>query len=139
MADTPFATAADVAARWRTLTSDEQTTADTLAADASDMIRARWPDVDDRIAAGTLTALSLTRVVANMVKRAMIVGDNGGLESRTEGTGPFSYSDKFTNPNANLYFTAEDVRLLDGRAARRAFAVDLSSNVVPPTYGPGYW
>lgn len=138
MSDTPFATAADVADRWRTLTPAEENTADTLAADASDMIRSRWPDVDDRIAAGALTALSLTRVVANMVKRAMIVGDNEGLESRSETAGPFSVSDKFTNPNANLYFTAEDVRLLDGRRARRAFGVDLSSNVVPPTYG-GYY
>lgn len=128
---TPFATYTDVEARWRTLTSEEQTTAATLAADASDMIRTRWPDVDDRIAAGSLTSPSLTRVVANMVKRAMIVGANEGLESHSEAAGPFNYSDKFTNPNANLYFTAEDVRLLDGRAARRAFGVDLSPNIPP--------
>lgn len=139
MAETPFATAADVEARWRTLTQTETTAADTLAADASDMIRTRWQDVDDQIAAGTLTALSLTRVVANMVKRAMIVGDNEGIESRSETAGPFAHSDKFTNPNANLYFTAEDIRLLDGRAARRAFAVDLSSNVPPCGYDRGYW
>lgn len=131
MADMPFADATDVAARWRTLTSDEQARANVLAEDASDMIRTRWPDVDDRVAAGKLTAASLTRVVANMVKRAMIVGDNEGLESRSENAGPFGYSDKFTNPNANLYFTAEDVRLLDGRVGRRAFAVDLSPNVPP--------
>lgn len=139
MAETPFATASDVAARWRTLSDAETVTADTLAADASDMIRTRWPDVDDRIAAGTLTALSLTRVVANMVKRAMMVGDREGLESRSEAAGPFSVSDKFANPNANLYFNAEDIRLLDGRAGRRAFAVDLSSNTPPCDYRGYYW
>lgn len=133
MDDTPFATATDVADRWRTLTSTEALIADTLAFDASDMIRSRWPDVDARIAAGTLSAASLTRVVASMVKRAMIVGDSEGLESRAQTAGPFSVSDKFTNPNANLYFTAEDVRLLGGRAARRAFAVDLA-----PPQGLGY-
>lgn len=137
MPETPFATATDVAARWRTLTSDEQNTADTLADDASDMIRSRWPDVDARVVTGDLTALSLTRVVANMVKRAMIVGDREGVESHSEGSGPFSYADKYANPNANLYFTAEDIRLLDGRPARRAFGVDLSPNVVP--YGYGRW
>ncbi len=131
MVSTPFATATDVADRWRTLTSDEATIADTLAADASDMIRTRWPDVDDRIASGLLTELSLVRVVATMVKRAMIVGDREGLESRSQGAGPFNVSDKFANPNANLYFTAEDVRLFDGRAGRRAFAVDLSPNIAP--------
>lgn len=134
MADTPFATASDVAARWRTLTSEESARASVLAEDASDMIRARWPDVDDRVTAGTLSALSLTRVTANMVKRAMIVGDSEGLESRSEAAGPFNYSDKFANPNANLYFTAEDVRLLAGKRGGRAFGVDLSSNVPPCSY-----
>lgn len=130
----PFATADDVVDRWRALSSDEQRVADSLAEDASDMIRTRWPDVDDRIAAGTLTSLSLTRVVASMVKRAMIVGNNEGIESRQQQAGPFGVNDKFANPNANLYFTAEDLRLLDGRTARRAFAVDLSSNVPPCDY-----
>lgn len=133
MPETPFATADDVEARWRTLSSTEATTANTLSYDASDMIRTRWPDVDDRIASGSLTADSMTRVVASMVKRAMIVGDREGLESRAQSAGPFSVSDKFANPNANLYFTAEDLRLLDGRTGRRAFAVDLSPNTAP------YW
>lgn len=131
MPKAPFATADDVEARWRTLSSAEITTADVLSTDASDMIRTRWSDVDDRIASGSLSADSLTRVVANMVKRAMIVGDREGLESRSQGAGPFSVSDKFANPNANLYFTAEDLRLLDGRQGRRAFAVDLSPNAAP--------
>lgn len=112
MAD-PFADATDVAARWRTLTADEQAVADVLAADASDMIRVRWSDVDDRITAGTLSAESVSRVVAMMVKRAMIVGDSIGLESRSETAGPFSHSDKFANPNANLYFTADELRLFE--------------------------
>ena len=139
MADAPFATATDVAVRWRTLSPDEQNRANTLAADASDMIRTRWPEVDDRVAAGALTELSLTRIVANMVKRAMIVGDGEGLKSRSESSGPFGHTDEFTNPNANLYFTAEDVRLLDGRPARRAFAVDLSDNVPPCDYWRAYY
>lgn len=120
MAD-PFATYVDVEARWRTLTSAERAIANTLAADASDMIRTRWSDVDARIAAGSLDALSVKRVVANMVKRAMIVGDNEGLETRSETAGPFSYADKFANPNANLYFTQDDLRLFEPQEyAKRA-------------------
>jgi hypothetical protein len=109
----PFAVAADVAARWRTLTSDEIAIADVLCGDASDMIRTRWSDVDARIESGALSADSVKRVVAMMVKRAMVVGDNIGLESRAETAGPFSVSDKYANPNANLYFTAEDLRLFE--------------------------
>lgn len=131
MAEQPYATASDVAARWRTLTSTEAEIADQLCDDASDMIRTRWPDIDDRITAGTISESSLTRVVANMVKRAMVVGDREGIESRAQGTGPFSVSEKFANPNANLYFTAEDIRLLDGRPAKRAFAVDLAPTSLP--------
>ena len=112
----PFATFEDVQARWRTLSSDEETVANTLAADASDMIRTRWPDVDARIDAD-----SVKRVVANMVKRAMIVGDSVGLESRSQTAGPFGVSDKYANPNANLYFTADDLRLFEPQEyAKRA-------------------
>jgi len=117
----PFATYEDVQARWRTLSSDEETVANTLAADASDMIRTRWPDVDARITSGALDADSVKRVVANMVKRAMIVGDNLGLESRSQTAGPFGVSDKYANPNANLYFTADDLRLFEPQEyAKRA-------------------
>lgn len=132
----PFADASDVAARWRTLTTDESMLADQLAADASDMVRDRWPEVDDRIAAGTLSADSVLRVVAYMVKRAMNVGDLEGLESRQQTAGPFSVNDKSANPNANLYFTREDVRLLNGRPPRRAFAVDLTTTT---TLGSDYY
>lgn len=117
----PFATFEDVQARWRTLSSDEETVANTLAADASDMIRTRWADVDARITSGALDADSVKRVVANMVKRAMIVGDSVGLESRSQTAGPFGVSDKYANPNANLYFTADDLRLFEPQEyAKRA-------------------
>lgn len=125
--DQPFAAPADVAARWRPLTDEETTTATALIADASNMIRTRWPSIDDRIAAGTVRAATVLRIVAAMVKRAMIVGSNEGVTKASETRGPFSMSAEFANPNANLYFTAEDVRALDPREGkpRRAFAVDL--------------
>lgn len=109
-----FATHEDVEARWRPLSDAEDAVADRLAMDASDMIRERWPDVDDRITAGSLTADGLTRIVAQMVKRAMIVGDALGLESRAQTAGPFSVSDKFSNPTGNLYLTNADILYLDG-------------------------
>lgn len=113
MAD-PFADFTDVQARWRPLSMEESVIADQLCIDASTMIRERWSDVDDRVAAGTLLPESLARIVALMVKRAMISGDAEGLESRQQAAGPFSVSDKFSNPNGNLYFTAADLLVLDG-------------------------
>lgn len=110
---TPFATTTDVAARWRALSSTEEPVASVLLGDASDIIRSRWADVDSRIAVGTLSADSVRRVVALMVKRALIHLESDGLESRTESVGPFSTADKYANPQGNLYLTAEDVRLFE--------------------------
>lgn len=109
----PFATYADVEARWRTLTSAEQTVATTLLADASDMVRTRWTDVDARIASGSLDAESVKRVVANMVKRAMDRPVPDGFETFNQTSGPFSVGGKVANPNGNLFFTAEDLRLFE--------------------------
>jgi hypothetical protein len=127
----PFATHQDVQARWRTLVSDEQDIADQLAADASDIIRIRWPNVDDRVTAGELQAESIVRVVAAMVKRAMIRPVPEGFESFTQAAGPLSAGGKVANPNGNLYLSAEEVRLFEGPRTRRAFGVDLSPNVAP--------
>lgn len=118
MSTTPFATATDVAARWRPLSTAETAIADTLAADASDMIRNRWPDIDLRVAGDNPTALSVTRIVAAMVKRAMLVGDAEGLSQHMEVAGPFQQRQTFANPNGNLYFTSEDIRVLSGETAR---------------------
>lgn len=130
MADMPFADASDVEVRWRPLSPTEMDTAEQLAADASDMIRDRWPDVDERIAAGTLRESSVVRVVAGMVKRAMLNPGSEGVASQSQATGPFSVTNQYANPMANLYLNAEDVRLFDGRTGRRAFAVDLAT--APP-------
>lgn len=113
-----FATVDDVEARWRPLSADESVQAATLLEDASDMIRVRWSDVDDRVAAGSLAAGSLVRVVAGMVKRAMLVGDAAGLESVTQQAGPFGLTQQVANPTGGLYLTAEDARLFDGYSTR---------------------
>lgn len=111
---TAFATYEDVEARWRPLSTAEQGVADLLAEDASAMIRERWPDVDDRISAGSLAESSVIRIVANMVKRAMISPAAAGVEQHSETAGPFSISDKYSNPLGNLYFSADDIRFFDG-------------------------
>jgi hypothetical protein len=69
MAD-PFADPSDVAARWRPLSDVESATASALLDDASALIRAEYPDIDSRIAAGVLSAASVLAVTAGMVKRS---------------------------------------------------------------------
>lgn len=115
----PFADHTDVEARWRPLSETEDAIADQLAIDASDMIRERWADIDDRITAETVSADSVTRVVATMVKRAMINADAEGLESRQQTAGPFSVNDKYANPTGNLYFTANELLVFEPEGYNR--------------------
>lgn len=115
-----FAIPDDVATRWRPLTAAEQATAAALIDDASDIIRVRFPDTDARITAGSLSAGSVRRVVAQMVKRAMLNRDQEGVESQSQSAGPFSMTARFSNPSATLYLTAEEVRLFEVGAYVRA-------------------
>lgn len=115
MADSLFASVVDIAERWRPLSSSEEVRADALITDASDMIRVRWPDVDDRLESGDLRIATLVRIVAGMVKRAMTVGDLTGVSQQSQSAGPFSVNATYANPDANLYLTKDDITLLDGR------------------------
>lgn len=110
-----LATSDDVEAAWRPLTDDERSRADALIDRASRKIRRRWPDVDDRIAAGTLDAGDVADVVAEMVQVAMT--QTPGVVQTNEAAGPFSQGVTYTNPNSRLYFTADMVEVFDGRPA----------------------
>jgi hypothetical protein len=107
-----FAIVDDVAIRWRPLSSTEAATVSALICDASSMIRNRWSDIDDRIAAGTLPEQEATRVVANMVRRAMLNRDGEGVASRSETVGGVTESATYVNPTGSLYLSADDVRVL---------------------------
>lgn len=109
----PFASAQDVAERWRPLSSVEESIADTLALDASALIRARFPGIDAQVTSGAVDADILTMVVAGMVRRAMVSPDDG-VSQQSEGVGPFSQSRTFANPLRNVFLTAADLVLIQG-------------------------
>ncbi|KRE72588.1 Gp19/Gp15/Gp42 family protein [Arthrobacter sp. Soil762] len=81
-----------VAAAWRPLTSAEATRATYYLGSASRKIRRHWPDVDSRIAAGTLAAEDVSDVVVQMVLGAVDVVPVRGAKSFSEGVGPMSRS-----------------------------------------------
>lgn len=129
----PFATVDDVAARWRPLTSAEQNVATTLVADASALIRARFPGIDDQIAAGGIDAQILTIVVSGMVKRALIAPDDG-VSQESEGIGPYSRSQSFANPMRNVFLTEADLTLILGyrpTAGSFGFGNDTMPGIAP--------
>lgn len=110
-----LATYQDVEARWRPLTPSETSVAETLLDDASDILRTRWPDVDSRLTSGSLTEATVVRVVATMVKRALMsAGAVEGVESSSQTAGPFAQTVQYANPTGNLYISADEARLFDG-------------------------
>lgn len=130
---TPFATSADVAARWRPLTAAESTVADVLVGDASALIRQRFPGIDATIAAGNLDPDLVKMVVAGMVKRALIAPLDG-VSQQAEGTGPYSHSETFANPMRNVFLTAADLVLIEGykpKAGSHRFGNDTTQTTAP--------
>lgn len=68
---TAFATASDLQARGRALTVEQEAVAETLLLDASDVLRARVPRLDERLADGSLNQRLPERVVCRMVIDAL--------------------------------------------------------------------
>lgn len=137
MAD-PFATATELAARWRPLSVTEQATATTLLGDASAMIRVECPDVDVRLTAEppALDAAIPKLIACAMVKRSMIAGaDAEGISSTQQAAGPFSQSQNYANPLGNLYLTKAERRML-GCGGQRAGSVQMGPRECAP---PAPW
>lgn len=128
----PYATTADLVARWRPLTVSETSTATTLLGDASVRIRAEFPDVDERIESDpqTLDPEVPKMVACAMVKRAMMNGPDAAMAGSVQQTaGPFSQSTTFVNPTGDLYLTTAERRMLRTKVAQ-AFTVPMTTVTV---------
>lgn len=124
----PYASTADLVARWRPLTASELATATVLLGDASAMIRAEFPDTDERIAADPQTLdPDVPRMVAcAMVKRAMLAGvDSPAASSVQQAAGPFSQTTSFVNPTGDLYIATGERRMLR-TSVQKAFTVRMT-------------
>jgi hypothetical protein len=122
-----FATPDDLIARWRALSADEWTRAETLLEDAASIIRVEVPDIDTRLADvdDPLDANLPRQVSCAMVRRAMVAGDMSGVTSQSETVGSFTQQIAWSNPSGDLYLTRKERNLLGGSAAQKAFVIDL--------------
>lgn len=113
----PFATSADVAARWRPLSPDEEQVADVRCWDASLLIRAEFPGIDSQVTNGSVDSQVLVAITAGVVRRAML-GGGDGIASQSESVGPFSRSTGFSNPMGDIYLTESERRMILGYRPR---------------------
>ncbi|MDR2381560.1 MAG: phage Gp19/Gp15/Gp42 family protein [Bifidobacteriaceae bacterium] len=120
----PFASWVDLEKRWRPLTAAERVIADVRLADASGQIRAEYPRVDARIAAGALPERVVVAIVCSMVRRSMTTPvDQAPVTQQQRTAGPFSMSVTPYNPGADLFLLRGERRQLAGPP--RAFTVRL--------------
>ena len=118
------ASTADLEARWRPLSEAERVPAATLLGAASRLVRSRVPDIDARVAAATLDPLLVADVVCDIVRRALTTRF-AGTEQTSVTIGGVSQSATYSNPQANLYVTRDELARLSSRG-RRPFSVDLT-------------
>lgn len=106
----PFAEVADIEARWRELSDDEQARAATLIGDASAELAA-MVKVDE---SDTEQAELLKIVTCNMVIRAMSATDTDGfgIDQLSMAAGPYSETRHFSNPSGDMYLTKREKKLL---------------------------
>ena len=106
----PYATTADIEARWRTMSADERNRAEVLIEDASAML-SKLVNVDE---SDTEQASLLCTVCCNMVIRAMAATamDTFGVSQASITAGPYSQSYSFSNPSGDMYLTKFEKRLL---------------------------
>ena len=105
-----FATIEDLEARWRTLSEAEVSKATALLDDASAILVAQV-DVDPT---DEQQATLLKVVCCSMVTRSMVASESDvyGISQLDYGMGPFSQAAHFSNPNGDLYLTAQERQLL---------------------------
>jgi len=105
-----YAQVSDIEARWRDLSTAEETRAGVLIDDASAMLSA-LVDVDPN---DTEQAALLKQVCCNMVIRAMSAteADSYGVSNMSMTAGPYTQQWTYTNASGDMYLTKMEKRLL---------------------------
>lgn len=96
----PFAQPSDVAARFRPLTVEEQAIVAVLLEDASNLLRAAVPDLDEKIDIGEINVDLVKMVVCNMVIR--VLKNPTGATQGSQTAGPFTVSTSYDETTRSL-------------------------------------
>ncbi len=116
----PFATAEDLAERWRPLSDAEKPRADALLSDASYALAALMPEGWE--GDPSVTADLLRMVCCNVVKREMqpnpLGVDAPAMSQVSQTAGSFSVNATLANPTGDIYLTDTEKKLLHVGEAR---------------------
>lgn len=101
----PFATVDDLKARWPDFPVGGEGHAEVLLEDASQYMLDVLPST------ALASESTRRRIVCAVVRRSMSAGD-AGVESSQFTSGPFSMSNKSTNPHGDFYLTKQEKKAL---------------------------
>ena len=105
-----FAEVSDIEARWRELSTDEESRASTLIDDASAMLSALVAvDTSDQEQAELLKMVCCNMVIRAMAATAL---DTFGVSQTSVTAGPYTQSYSYANPSGDMYLTKFEKRLL---------------------------
>lgn len=116
----PFATASDLAARWRALSAEEKARAEVLLDDGSALLAERLARAGVEVdPSDEVQATNLRSVCCAIVQRAMTVPeDMAGVSQFSQTAGPFTGSASYANPHADLYLTSTEQKRLGLKGMR---------------------
>lgn len=95
-----------------------------LITDAEAVILAEYPKIQDRIDAELISLGTVVMVVCRMVTR--MLRNPEGLTYWQQNTGPFGQGKNYGSGNADIWMTADEVKLLAPKRKGKAFEVDLA-------------
>ena len=100
----------DIEARWRELSTDEESRASTLIDDASAMLSALVTvDTSDQEQAELLKMVCCNMVIRAMAQSGM---DTFGVSQSAITAGPYTQSFSYSNPSGDMYLTKLEKKLL---------------------------
>jgi hypothetical protein len=134
-----FATKAELAAYWRTLTSDEQKRADVMLPLASNRLRLVGEDLgidlDAKAEASPAFASTIQWVVMEAVKRALSTPtDQPPVESWQQTAGPYSENYKYSNPSGDLWFKKSELTSLGLYGRQSLTSISTSQDLYGDIY-----
>ena len=129
-----FATNAELAKFWRTLSAEEQTRADYLLILASDNLRQiamnGGKDLDQMLSDGKIIENTLKQIVMESVKRAMLTPQNQPpVNQMSQTAGPYSESFVFANPAGDIWFKDKELKMLKLKGQRLSSVSTSRTNI----------
>lgn len=117
MALTPFASIEQLEAFWKDLSDTDEPRATVLLELASNRLRLIGEDVavdvDARVSASEAYASTISWVVMEAVKRALLTPtDQQPVDTFQQTAGPYSENYKYTNPSGDLWFKKSELSVI---------------------------